>query len=233
MKPNYILILLMLSLAISCGESQQEVEQEKAEIELQQKELAAKKERERIHLEKIEVGESLRKTTLLDEVERYKRMLQEEEQKLQKINEFEFFRTSAEKEEQLRLQNQKIRVLRDYITRYKNEIAYTSLRETFDFQDTPEGVVKHIFESAKNYDFTKFRHICDPYDGTIGISFIGIMSTEVQTQFVNDYKNGRIIGGSKIEGDLAKVEVAVGAWGNRLEKIDLVKRMDKWYIKDF
>ena len=57
MKINYILFILMVSLAISCGENKQE--------------MAEKKEKERIHLEKIEVGKSLRKTSLTDELERF------------------------------------------------------------------------------------------------------------------------------------------------------------------
>ena len=158
-------------------------------------------------------------------------MLPEEKKKLKTIDEFEFPRTSAEKDKQLHQQNQKFSKLSDYIIKYENELAQTNLRETFEFQNTPEGVVNHIFYLARNKDFSKFRHMCDPYDGTIFLSFMELMPAELQTEFADDYKDGRILGKKVAIGNEAQIEVVVGT--NRLEKINLVKRMDKWYVKDF
>ena len=235
MKINYILIIGLLFLTISCGKSQKEIEQEKAQIELQQKILTEKKEQERIHLEKIEVGKSISKTYFSNELERLKKVLSKQERKLAKINDFQFGRLSSTKQKQLNQQNLRIGQIQSYISNIEKEISLTNLRETFDFQDSPKGVINFLFESAKNNDFEKLRYLCDPYgenDGdSRGICFIAMQPSEIQRQFVKNFKNGRIMSEPKIENDRAKVEIAYGPNSDRLEKINLVKRKDKWYIE--
>lgn len=234
MKKNYILIIGLLLITISCGKSKKEIEQEKAKIEIQQKVLAEKKEQERIHLEKIEVGKSILKTHFSNELERLKIVLKEQEKKLAEIKEFHFGRASSTKEKQLNEQNIRIGQIQSYISKIEKEISLTNLRETFDFQDSPKGVINYLFESAKNNDFEKLRHLCDPYgenDGeSRGICFIATQPSEMQNHFVESFKNGRIMSEPKIENDRAEVEIAFGPRSDRLEKINLVKRLDKWYI---
>lgn len=234
MIKNYILIIGLLLITISCGKSKKEIEQEKAQIETQQKILAEKKEQERIHLEKIEVGKYILKTYFSNELERLKKVLTQQEKKLAKIKEFQFGRASSTKEKQLNEQNIRIGQIKSYISKIEKEISLTNLRETFDFQDSPKGVINYLFESAKNNNFEKLRYLCDPYgenDGdSRGICFVATQSSEMQKYFVESFKNGRIMSEPKIENERAEVEIAFGLRSDRLEKINLVKRMNKWYI---
>ncbi|MFH4963669.1 hypothetical protein V8G69_01580 [Gaetbulibacter sp. M235] len=234
MKINYILTIGLIVLTISCGKSKKEIEQEKAQIELEQKTLAEQKEKERIHLEKIEVGKTKLKMTLTNEVDRLKKILEEENNILTELNNFQLGRLTSTKEKQIAEQREKISYLTDYIRKLENEIAMTNLRETFDFQDTPEGVVNFFFQAAKNRDFSKLRNLCDPYGENEveirRICLVEMQPEEMQDQFVEAFENGRIMGDPKIENDIAELEVAFGPSSNKLEKIKLVKRMDKWYI---
>ena len=234
MKINYILIIGLIVLTVSCGKSKKEIEQEKVPIELEQKTLADKKEKERIHLEKIEVGKSKLKMGLTKELDRFKKMFKDEENKLTEINKFQFGRSRSTKEKQLIEQNIIIVELTSYILKYEKEITLTNLRETFDFQNTPEGVINYLFESAKNRNFGKLRHLCDPYGendaDSLGICLVEMQSTEMQNYFIENFQNGRIIGEPKFENETAEIEIAFGPSSSRLEKIRLIKRMDKWYI---
>ncbi len=234
MKINYIISIGLIVLTISCGKSKKEMEQEKAQIELEQKALEEKK---RIHLEKIEVGKSKLKMDLTKELDRLNKLLEEENSKLTEINSFQFGRSSSEKENQLNEQNKKIRYITDYISKFEKGISLINLRESFDFQNTPEGVINHVFQSAKNRDFSKLRNLCDPYGendiDTRGICLIEMQPTEMQNQFVESFENGRIMGNPKIENETAEIEIAFGPSSDRLEKIKMVKRMEKSYILSF
>lgn len=231
MKINYILITGLIILTMSCGKSKKEIEQEKAQIEIQQKE------KERIHLEKIEVGKSKLKMDLTNELERLKTMLEREKNNLTEINKFQLGRSGSKKEKQIAEQNKKINQLNDYIRKFEKEISLTNLRQTFDFQDTPEGVVNYLFQSAKNRDFSKLRNLCDPYgenDGdTRGICLVEMQPIIMQNEFVESFEKGRIMGKPTIRNEIAVIEIAFGPSSNQLEKINLVKRMNKWYILSF
>lgn len=235
MKLNHILTIALATLIISCGKNKKEIEQENARIELEQKALAEQKEKERIHLEKIEVGKSKLKMDLTNELDRLKKQLEEEKDYMAEINKFQVGRSSSTKEKQLAEQYQRISQITSYISKLEKEISLTHLRETFDFQDTPEGVIKYLFEAAKNRDFSKLRNLCDPYGENDGdarrICLVEMQPTEMQNRFVENFEKGRIMGEPKIENEVAEIEIAVGPSSDQLEKIKLVKRMDKWYIE--
>ena len=67
--------------------------------------------------------------------------MEQEDIKLKEINEFQIGRSSVTKEKQLIEQNGKISSLTTNISKIQNEIALSNLRETYEFQDTPVGVV--------------------------------------------------------------------------------------------
>ena len=234
MKISNILTIGLLFLTISCGKSKKEIEQEKAQIELEQKALAEQQEKERIHLEKIEVGKSRLKMELTNELDRLKKVLEEEETMLTEINKFQLGRPSSTKEKQLAEQHQRIAQITTYISKLEKEISLTHLRETFDFQNTPEGVINYLFETARNREFSKLRNLCDPYGendrDARRLCLVELQPIEMQDRFVENFEKGRIIGDPKIENEFAEIEIAVGPRSDRLEKIKLVKRMDKWYI---
>ncbi|UAB80059.1 hypothetical protein INR76_07895 [Marixanthomonas sp. SCSIO 43207] len=224
MKINYILASFIISLLIACGEGKKERTQEEAE-------------QKRIHLEKIEVGKSKLKMDLTQEYDRLKKTLIEENAKLEKINEFQLGRSSVTKEKQLTEQNNKILRISNQLEKLKEEISLTHLRETFEFQNTPKGVIDFIFEAAQNRDFDKLRHVCDPYGendkDTRYICLVAMQPVAMQNQFVENFKNGRIMGETQINGNKAETEIAIGSSSQRLVTITLVKRMNKWYLESF
>lgn len=228
MKTNYFLTIVLVILTISCGKS-------KKEIELEQKNLTEQKEKERIHLERIEVGKSKLKMDLTNELNRMKKVLEQEKNNLTEINRFQLGRPRSTKEEQLTAQNKKIAQITNYIRKLEEEISLTHLRENFDFQSTPVGVINYLFQAAKSRDFSKLRNLCDPYGendkDSRGICLVAMQPKELQNQFIETFENGRIIGEPKIENETAEIEIAFGPSSNRLEKISLIKRMDKWYIE--
>ena len=171
---------------------------------------------------------------MTDELDRLKNVLTKERNNLSDISKFKLGRSSSTKKKQLAEQEKKVTYLSEYIGNLEKEIALINLRETFDFQNTPEGVVNHIFQSIKNRDFSKLRNLCDPYaenDGdSRGICLTEMQPLDIRNQFVESFENARIIGQSKVENDRAKVEIIFGKNSNQVEKINLIKRMDKWYI---
>ena len=237
MKLKHFLFLTLLTITISCGESTKEIEQRKAKIEIAKKAAAEAKEKERIHLEKIEVGKSKLKIKLNNEIDRLKQKLKDANDKYDEINKFQFGRSNSTKQNQLIEQSKAINYISTYISSLEKQVSLINLRETFEFQNAPEAVVEHLFQAANSKDFKKLRHLCDPYgedDGDVSIfRFIEIAPTDVQTEFINEFQNGRIIGEPLMENEKAIIEIAFGSSSNKLEKVNLVKRMDKWYLSSF
>lgn len=216
MKIKTLLLITFITILTSCGNKE------------------AEENAKRIHLEKIEVGKARIKTELTNELDRLKKMLETENKVLVNINEFQFGRLASTKKKQLADQNDKIRLIENYITNIEEEIALTNLRKTFEFQSDPSSLIQHVFSSAKNQNFKNLRFLCDPYgefdSDAKGICYIEMSPLETKAMFIDNFRNGRIIGEPTISGSMAEVEIAFGPSTNRLEKIKLVKRMDHWYI---
>ncbi|SEM10979.1 hypothetical protein SAMN04488008_109101 [Maribacter orientalis] len=233
MKLNYILIFALFTITISCGESKKEIEQKKAEIENAKNAIAEAKEKERIHLEKIEVGKSKLKINLDNEIDRLNQKLTAAKEKYNEINKFQFGRLNSTKQNQLIEQSRVVNKITSYIRKLEKEVSLINLRETFDFQNSPLTVVEYLFEVAQTKDFKKMRYLCDPYgenDQDVRAFCLMEMAPEdVQDEFTTQFKNGRIMS-PIIENDRAVIEIAFGPSSNKLEKLNLIKRMDKWYL---
>lgn len=236
-KINHVLAFVFLLLLLSCGKTKEEITQEKLQVKLEKEALEKQKEEERIHLEKIEVGKSKLKMELTNDLTRLRRILEKEKNKLVEIRRFKFGRSRSTREKQITAQNMRIGELGNYISRLEKEIALTNLRKTFDFHNTPEGVVQYVFKAAKNKEFENLRYICDPYgenDGdTKKLCLLATQPLEIQNQFVEGFKKGRVMGTPIIENGRAQVEIAFGPGSNRLEQINLIMRMNKWYLVSF
>ena len=242
MKSNYFLILSLISLIISCGPSKEENKKREKFVADSLKivredslaRVAEQMETERIHLEKIEVGKSINKTKLSNILDEVKSQLLTAKRKLDRINEFQLGRSMSTKQQQLSDQQGKINELESFISNVEKEISLTNLFNSFDFQLTPEGTVEHIFSSAKNNDLTKMRHLLDPYGeydvDAQQICLVEMFPSDGQNEWRKEFANGRIMGVPIIEGDKAEIEIAIGNSSNRLEKIKLVQRKDKWYV---
>lgn len=256
MNKNYIILLITLLTLISCGKSKEQLELEKiklelvkAKIELSEKEsegkeiiqteknLNSKIESERIlkiHEQKVNVGKQKKLTELEDLLSRANISLTKAEQSYKNLNEFQFGRAQSEKDIQIQNVLNQINESSTFIRNIKNEIAELELSRTFNFQKSPEGVVKHLFLAAKNKDFSKLRYLSDPYgedDGnTKRFTYAGMLPQKEQDQFVENFENGRIIGTTIIKGDKAVVEFAGGAGADQLAKMTLVNRMGSWFL---
>ena len=98
-------------------------------------------------------------------------------------------------------------------------------------------MVNYLFEAARSWDFSKLRNLCDPYgenDGdTRAMCLVEMQPRDIQSQFVENFKNARIMGEPKIYGESAEIEIATGSSSNYLQKIQLINRMGKWYLLSF
>ncbi|MCK7590469.1 hypothetical protein M0G43_07795 [Subsaxibacter sp. CAU 1640] len=227
MRFRIITITCLSILILSCGKT-------KEEIKLEQLQTEHNKEIERIHLEKIEVGKSKMKMELTKELERLNKIMEQENKKLDEINEFKLGRSSSTKDKELSEQNKRIYFLETVISKIENEISELNLTQTYDFQDSPKQLVNYLFEMAQNKDFSKMRHLCDPYgegdNESRSLCLLEIHEAGSQQRYIETFQNGRIIGNPILEDNEAIVEIATGPNSDRLIKINLINRMGKWYV---
>tara|TARA_R110002050_G_scaffold109799_4_gene221502 strand:- start:1432 stop:2172 length:741 start_codon:yes stop_codon:yes gene_type:complete len=241
-KKNYLLILSIATMAISCGPSQEEIKaQEKRIVDslevVKQNSIKFENERkefERIHLQKIEVGQSIMETNLSNIIDRLKVQLGQENAELSRINKFQWGRAQSTKNKELIAQQQKIDVINDNIRRLQKEKSMSKLFNSFDFQSSPRGTIEHLFYAAKNEDYSKVRHLLDPYgeynSDARQICLVEMLPSDQKSEWKMIFENGRIMSDPIINENRAEVEVAIGANSNRLEKIKLIEHMGKWYI---
>tara|TARA_R110001632_G_scaffold40790_1_gene102324 strand:+ start:821 stop:1525 length:705 start_codon:yes stop_codon:yes gene_type:complete len=234
MKRNYILALIIVLALNSCGKSEKEIKIEKEKIEL---EITKKNELEKIHEQKVNVGKRKKITELTMQLQRLPEAIKKAQENIEEIKKFKIGRSQSTKEKQLRKAYDQLSETRNYGEKLKNEIALLEYLKTFDFQNEPESVMKYIFESAKKGDFTNFRNLCDPYgenDGGVNqICYAEMLSKKQKKELENMFKNGRIIGKTIIKEYTAEIEFAFGLSSNKLEKMEMVKRNNLWYLSSF
>lgn len=227
MKVSYILTFGLIIILTSCGENIEKKENI-------QKELAKQNEIERLHLEKIEVGKDIQRRNLKNELAQVKGKLKEAKKELQKIREFQIGRSSATKDRQIEETQSEINLMQEYISNIEEEIPLINLHQTFEFQQTPKGLIEYVFSASKTKDFSKFRHLCDPYgendSDSGGICYLQMMPKDAQKEIIERLENGRIIGEPNIDNNRASIEVAIGKKSDELVKINLVKRNENWFI---
>jgi hypothetical protein len=243
MIKNYIFVLLTVLCLNSCGKSKEEIELEKAKIELENTklELADKTKKEenleaqKIHEQKSNVGKQKKITELNLQLQRLPEALKKSKQNLQNIQSFKIGRSSSTKQKQLTEATNQIDEILSYGEKLKNEIAQLQYLKTFDFQKSPENVMKYIFDSAKKGDFSNFRYLCDPYgenDSDVNqFCNIELLSDKKKDQFRKEIENGRIMSKAKIENDKAEIEFAFGQSSNKLEKMIMINRNGLWYLQ--
>jgi hypothetical protein len=243
MKQFYLLPLLTVML-ISCQDNENKSNEiaknatstttEKTATVSEVKEPEWTDEELRIHQEKIEVGKEKLKLIFNNQIDQHKKALGEAELNLQKINEFEFGRSQATKDKQLSEHFEMLKIYRETLENLQKEYVEIPLNKTFDFQKSPNGLMTHIFYGFKNKDFNKFKYLYDPYveGGEVALWLCNIKALPdyKRIDFYKEFQNPRIMGDAKIEGNKAIIEIALGPSSDRLEKVELVKRLDKWYL---
>ena len=233
MKTNYILALITILTFYSCGKSEKEIRIEKEKIEIEKK----KNELEKIHEQKVNVGKRKRITELTIQLQILHEKIKKAEENIKKINLFQIGRFESTKNKQLKKAYEKLREIHEYRERLKNEIPQLEYLKTFEFQKDPESIMKYIFESAKKGDFSNFRNLCDPYgendDDVSSICNAEILPKRLRNKLQDTFKNGRIIGKTIIKEDSVEIEFAYGLNSNKLEKMEMVKRNNLWYLYGF
>lgn len=244
-----IVILLIAGVLVhSCGPSQKEIEARNKFIEDSISKVEARKafiqdsikkaeelaELKRVHLEMIEVGKDIKRNKFENIKKELEADLDKANKKLEEIEEWKLGRPPSERQNQIRDQQLKINEIERDIRRVEKEISLTHLFESFEFQESPSNTVKHIFESAKNRDFSKMRHLIDPYGEfdkeAMWICLVEMFPLEAQDDWANQFKNGRIMSKPVFDDEYCTIEIAIGSNSDKLEKIKLVKRWYRWYV---
>ncbi|MEM9217110.1 MAG: hypothetical protein AAGD25_22540 [Cyanobacteria bacterium P01_F01_bin.150] len=104
--------------------------------------------------------------------------------------------------------------------------------------ETPEGVVKTIFEVAKTQDFSQLQSLCDPQgendDDTQRICDLAT-DEESQASFVQYFEKGEVSDAVQIseDGTQASVPFVFGPDGDQTETMELINRDGNWYLSSF
>ena len=102
---------------------------------------------------------------------------------------------------------------------------------------SPRWVVDQIFHAARTENFDLLLDCCDPEgegDGdTRDICSIAKGTPDMQESFCNYYKDGVVVGGPRIDGDYAEVEILFGPTSEQNETFKLVNRRGNWYLYSF
>lgn len=248
-RRQYKLLTLMLVLTIftSCGPSKKEIAEREAFVkdstekaEKAAREIAeAEAERLRVHNDKIEVGKSIKRDHLNEAILELNDKLQRANKRLNDINAWQLGRSYDKKQTQLSNQRVEIYEIEQLIENVRKEISLTYLHESFEFQETPEGTVNYIFECAKTKDYSKMRHLIDPYgefdNSALDICYIEMLTDNYQERWNDTYEKGRIIGEPQYDQtkERVKFEIATGWNSDRIVGIQLVNRNGRWYIKEY
>lgn len=251
MKIKLLIVFIISITLFSCGKSKEEIELEMAKIELEKAKLEATEKDKgygqkvdansnsklELHKQKVEVGKQKKKNQLHELLTDAESGLRKARRNYEDIKEFRIGRSQSKKNRQLNEASKVISEMEECVRNTKNAIAELALSRTFNFQNKPEDVMKHIFKSALSRDISKFKYLCDPYaenDSDVNsFCMITIFPKSKQEEILKSFEKSRIIGTPKIVNNHAEIEFVYGETGNRLEKMKLVKRMDKWYLSSF
>ena len=234
---NIVVILSVLAFLTACGPSKVEIEKRKQFVADSIAEVERKAEEKRIHEEKIEVGKRITKNKLETIIGEIDQQLKREKSELSEIKEFQLLRSSSTKRSQIRNQNEVIQELKQFRSRVEHEIAMSNLHESYDFQSSPQGTIEYLFSAAKNRDFSKVRHLRDPYgeysNSALEVCLIEMQLKEAQDAWIRLFEKGRIMGEPVVNDTKAEIEIATGMSSNKLRKVQLIRRLDKWYLQNF
>lgn len=234
-RPIFFTLLLSIVVCLSfysCGPSKEEIAKREKEVA---DSLARVQEFERIHLERIEVGKDTKKQKLEELSERLKSELDNQQQELAKVKEFQFGRSRDERDRQIREIENRIDEISSIKRNMESDIPKIGLYETYEFQNEPKQLVEYLFKSAKSREFNKLINILDSYGEFDASAFDFVLvkyaSDKDQEKMGKMLENGRIMNEPTIENDLATFEIAYGVGSDQLMPVQLVLRKDKWFLK--
>lgn len=244
----FLFLFSFLVLLSACGPSPEEIKARKQfiadsihAVQNRNQEIADSiklaQEQQRVHQEKIEVGKSIRRAKLSNLLDQISKSLERERNKLVQINEFQIGRSLTTKQQQLHAQTEKVSELQLFKTNLEQAISNTYLHQPLPVQSSPEGTIRQLFFCAKKDDLAPLKYLLDPYGDFDGDAFalclIEVYPEEAQQDWLANFENGRIMGEPVVTGQTATIEIAFGPSSKKLETINMVKRMDYWYIQSF
>jgi len=213
--------LLLLILLISISSCKQMSEEEKL-----------------VHNQKVISGIDKKKADLdkiLSNIEKQSKLLSAE---FDNTNSFKLGRSSSTKRAQISALEEKSKMIYNYrenTKKLKNKLDL--LHKTFEWQENPKTVLEKVFEIAKFGNYDSAIYLADPYDendsDVDGIAYISAHPKEYKEQFVQTFKNGRIIGEPLIRETTAEIEFLFGRNADRKKTMKFVKRNESWYLSSF
>lgn len=104
-------------------------------------------------------------------------------------------------------------------------------------QKNPVSVVNYLFVAAKTGDYSQLSGLCRP-DGkgdgdTKRICEVANGDEKLKQEYSKYFKNGKVDGDAKINGDRAAVPIKFGPNGNKDETMNLALIDGKWYLSSF
>ncbi len=180
----------------------------------------------RIHQEKIEVGVEKLKMIFNNQIAQHKKAIEKADQSYKEIDAFEIGRSQETKDKQLLEHFEMVKRYRETVENLQMEYVEIPLHKTYEFQNSPKEVIKHIFYGLEKRDFDKFKHLYDPYlegnEMALWLCNIKALPEYKKDEFYKDFQNPRIMGEPVLDGNKAIIEIAIGPSSDKLEKIELV-----------
>ena len=191
-----------------------------------------------VHNQKVISGIEKKKNDLSKILNRINQQSNVVSAEWKKVNSFKFLRSSAKKQRQTNILQQKSQKLQDYRKRTEKLMSQLDLlHKSFEWQDHPKKVLETVFEMAQRRNYAKAIFLADPYDendtDVDRISFIASSPKDVKDKFTNNFKNGRIIGEPFMNTNTASIEFLFGPNADKKETMKFVKRKDSWYLSSF
>lgn len=101
---------------------------------------------------------------------------------------------------------------------------------------SPKALAESIFAIAKDGDLALLAPVADPQgaDGDAkDVAGVAKAAPEKQAEFRAFFRDGKVHGEVKTEGDQAAVPILFGPGATREETLNMVRRDGRWYLQSF
>lgn len=103
-------------------------------------------------------------------------------------------------------------------------------------QTDPVKVVEALFKAAKTKNYEALPGLADPVgriDGDVKDVCGVTKGSKMESQVIQYFANGKVIGKADIRGDEAEVNFIFGPQGTDKETMGLTRREGMWYLSNF
>ncbi len=187
------------------------------------------------HETMLQVGKEKKRIALQNMIDQIDQSLEQGHNQLSELQQFRFLRSPETKMAQVMHQLEEIGQIEQYKRALQNELAMIPVTKTYPCQDRPQDLMDYIFTSMSDDNLETLKYLIDPYgehdEKLTAFLVVHLLPSNLRTGFTQSLK-ARVMPEPQIGGASAIYEIAVGPGQDRLEKVLLVKRMDKWYLQD-